>query len=64
MPQSPLPTATTLERLAGDLHSVAFDFEAPATSIAFAERRIAEVERICSAARAAVRGNLRGPAPF
>jgi hypothetical protein len=33
-------------------------------SIAFAERRIAEVERICSAARAAVRGNLRGSSPF
>lgn len=64
MPQSPLPTAEMLERLAGDLQSVAFEFQAPAMSIGFAERRIAEVERICSAARAAVRGNLRGPSLY
>lgn len=49
--------AQTLERLASDLHAVAFDFAEPARSIAFAERRIAEVERICVAARAVVRGN-------
>jgi hypothetical protein len=56
MASAPLTTADQLERLAGDLHSVAFDFRDPARSIAFAERRIAEVERICSAARRAVRG--------
>jgi hypothetical protein len=64
MPQSPISTAETLERLAGDMHSVAFDFREPARSVQFAESRIAEVERICSAARAAVRGNLRGPNPL
>lgn len=45
-----------LERLAGDLHSAAFDFQMPARSIAYAEQRIARVERICAEARAAVRG--------
>lgn len=48
--------ADVLERCAGDLHSVAFDFREDARSIVFAERRIAEVERICAQARAAVRG--------
>lgn len=48
--------ADRLERLASDLHSAAFDFREPARSIIFAERRIAEVERICTEARAAVRG--------
>lgn len=48
--------ARQLERLASDLHAVAFDFDEPARSIAFAERRIAEVERICDEARAVVRG--------
>jgi hypothetical protein len=33
-----------------------FDFREPATSVGQAERRIAEVERICTVARAAVRG--------
>ena len=49
-------TAQKLERLAGDMHAVALDFEEPARSVQFAERRIAEVERICGEARAAVRG--------
>jgi hypothetical protein len=49
-------TADQLERLAGDLHRVAFDYREPARSVSFAERRIDEVERICQAARAAVRG--------
>jgi hypothetical protein len=53
-------TADQLERLAGDLHRVAFDYREPARSVSFADSRIEEVERICSAARAAVRGNLRG----
>jgi len=49
-------TADVLEQLAGNMHSVAFDFREPARSIQFAERRIAEVERICAEARRAVRG--------
>ena len=49
-------TADRLEQLAGDLHSVAFDFREPARSVQFAERRIAGVERICDAARKVVRG--------
>lgn len=48
--------ADIIERCASDLHSVAFDFREPARWIAFAEQRIAEVERICAAARRAVRG--------
>lgn len=50
------PTAETLERCAGELHSVAFDFISPARSVREAEARISEVERICAEARAAVRG--------
>jgi hypothetical protein len=49
-------TSDTLQRLAGDLHNVAFDYMEPARSIDAAEQRIAEVERICDAARQAVRG--------
>lgn len=52
----PHSTADTLERLAGELHGVAFDFREPARSVEDVERRIGEVERICAAARAAVRG--------
>ncbi|MDO7841092.1 hypothetical protein Q5H94_02025 [Sphingomonas sp. CA1-15] len=52
-----MSTADILERCAGDLHSAAFDFREPAPSIAIVERRIAEVERIADAARAAVRGS-------
>lgn len=48
--------AHALERLASDLHAVAFDFAEPARTLRFAEDRIAEVERICAAARAVVRG--------
>ncbi len=51
-----LTTADLIERYAGELHSVAFDFREPARDIAAAERRIADVERICTAARKAVRG--------
>lgn len=53
---APTSIADELERLAGDMHSAAFDFREPARSIQFAERRIAEVERICERARALVRG--------
>lgn len=53
----PAPTAAQqLERLAGDLHSVAFDFAEPAHTIQCVERRVAEVERIATAVRAVVRG--------
>ena len=48
--------ADVLQRLAGDMHAVAVDFAEPAPSVPVAERRIAEVERICAASRAAVRG--------
>jgi hypothetical protein len=48
--------AERLEKLAGELHAVAFDFAEPARSVQFADRRIAEVERICADARAVVRG--------
>lgn len=48
--------ARQLEHFASELHSVAFDFAEPAESVQESERRIAEVERICAAARAVVRG--------
>lgn len=59
MASAPLTAADLLERLAGDLHSVAFDFREPARSVPFADRRISEVERICDAARRVVRGGGR-----
>ena len=49
-------TADVLERCAGDMHSVAFDFREPRRSTQRSEALIDEVERICAAARAAVRG--------
>lgn len=53
----PQPSAADhLERLAGDMHAVAFDFREPSRSVAYSERRIAEVERICAEARKVVRG--------
>jgi hypothetical protein len=52
-------TADQLERLAGELHSVAFDFREPAVSVHEAEARIAMVEDIAGRARAAVRGQCR-----
>jgi len=48
--------AAELERLAGELHSAAFDFAEPARSSSFADQRIARVEDIARRARAAVRG--------
>lgn len=53
---APITVADIIERCASEMHSVAFDFREPARSIAFADQRIAEVERICAAARRAVRG--------
>ena len=52
--------AQQLERLLSDLHAVAFDFAEPARSTAYAERRIAEVERIAGELRAMVRGRQMG----
>ena len=49
-------TADVLERCAGELHSVAFEFREHARNVPEAEARIAEVERVCAVARAAVRG--------
>lgn len=46
----------TLEQLAGDLHSLAFDFASPAPNVMSADRRIAEAERIAGAIRQVVRG--------
>ena len=54
MPQPPC-TADILERLAGQPHSVAFDYREPSPSPRHSDERIAEVERICTEARAAVR---------
>jgi transposase len=62
MPQSPT-TAQRLEQLAGELHDAAFDAH-EARSPRQVESYIEKVESICSAARAAVRGNLRGPNPL
>lgn len=57
MATQPAPTtAQIIERCAAELHAAAFDFAEPARSTQYAERRIAEVERICGEARAAVRG--------
>lgn len=52
-------TADILGRLSGDLHSVAIRLEYGPPSHRNSEDCIAEVERICAAARAAVRGNGR-----
>ena len=55
MPAAPT-NAQLFERLARDMHELAFDCGEPAWNHREAERRIAEVERICAEARAAVRG--------
>lgn len=52
-------TAETLSRLSSDLHSVAIQLEYGPPSHRNSEACIAEVERICAAARAAVRGSGR-----
>lgn len=48
--------ADQMERLAGDLHSLAFDMREPSRSISRSDRIIDEAERIASAVRAIVRG--------
>jgi hypothetical protein len=55
MATAPSP-ADHIERLAGDLQSLAFDMREPSRSIDRAERLIAEGERIAGAVRAVVRG--------
>lgn len=52
----PLTTADTLRRCARDMELAADAYEQDARSIRFAEQRVSEVERICTTARAAVRG--------
>lgn len=48
--------ADIMERLAGDLHMLAFDMREPSRSVGRAERIIAEGERISAEVRALVRG--------
>ena len=48
--------ADEMERLAGELHMLAFDMREPSRSICRADRLIGEGERIAAAVRAAVRG--------
>nr|WP_206379294.1 hypothetical protein [Sphingobium yanoikuyae] len=55
MSQHPCP-ADQMERLAGELHSLAFDMREPSQSIGRVERIIAEGERISAEVRALVRG--------
>ena len=56
MRQPVATTAMILERLAGELHSAAFDFADDVENHGRAEDRIDNVERIVAEARAAVRG--------
>lgn len=55
MTQRPSP-ADQIERLAGDLHMLAFDMREPSRCLGRAERLIAEGERISAEVRALVRG--------
>lgn len=50
------PAADALERIARDVHALAFDFAEPARSRAEAEGRIARVEDLAAELRAVVRG--------
>lgn len=52
----PLTTAQILERIAGEIHDMAFDFMEPARSHREADARIARIEDIADRLRAAVRG--------
>jgi prefoldin subunit 5 len=51
--------AQQLERLASNLHALAFDIAEPSRSIQRIERRIAEGERVADEVRAVVRGRAR-----
>jgi hypothetical protein len=55
MQQQPCP-ADRMERLAGDLHMLAFDMREPSRSITRSDRIIGEAERIATEVRALVRG--------
>ena len=55
MIQQPSP-ADQMERLAGELHMLAFDMRAPSRCIGRADRLIAEGERISAEVRALVQG--------
>ena len=48
--------ADEMERLAGELHMLAFDMREPSRSICRSERLIDEAERIAGQLRAVVRG--------
>lgn len=56
MIQAPSP-ADEMERLAGELHMLAFDMREPSLSIARSDRIIGEAERIAVAVRRVVRGS-------
>lgn len=53
---APLTITQRLERIAAQVHDMAFDFMEPARSVRDAEARIARVEDLAQALRAAVRG--------
>lgn len=53
---APLSVSEQLERIAADVHDMAFDYLEPARSIRDAEGRIARIEDIANRLRAAVRG--------
>lgn len=53
---APLTIAQQLERIARDVHDIAFDFAEPARSHREVEGRIARVEDLADRLRAAVRG--------
>jgi hypothetical protein len=55
MATRPAP-ADLIERLAGDMHALAFDMREPGTSVAQSDRLIEEAERISLAIRRVVRG--------
>lgn len=56
MTRSPLPASLQLERLAVELHSLAFDFQEPSRSTVRADALIAQVEDVAARIRAVVRG--------
>ncbi len=58
MTRSPLTPSQQLERLAGELHSLAFDFEEPSRSNVRSDALIARVEDVAARTRAVVRGPI------
>lgn len=53
---APLTVSRRLERIARDVHDMAFDFMEPARTTREAESRIARIEDLADELRAAVRG--------